>query len=182
MKILDFVEKWPVSLLPLIALFVVPFAVYSQPQSLSTEAATPAHSASFLLAPSGGTVVLGEVFEVLILLSTGEARVDGADAILRYNPKMLRVVALEKGGLFEEQLQNRVDDVAGEIRLSDMTFDAGPKMGTFGVVSFEALQRGATSVFFDFLPGATRDSNVALTSSGGEDLLKEVGNAQYVIK
>lgn len=182
MKILNFVEKWPVSLMPLITLLAVPFVVYGQPPSLPTKAAVSAPSASFLLSPSRGTVALGEVFEVSILLSTGGAGVDGADAILRYNPRMLKAVALENGGLFEERLQKRIDEVAGEIRLSEMTFDSRPKMGTFGVVSFETLQKGTTSVFFDFLPGATRDSNVALTSSGGVDLLKEVGNAQYVIE
>ena len=180
MKFLDFVEKWPIALIPLIVLFLIPFTVYSQPPSLPAAATTPEYSASLLLSPSNETVPVGGVLEVSILLSTGEAKVDGADAILRYNPRMLKVVALEKGGLFEEYVQETVDEVEGRIYLSGLTFDPRPKSGTLGTIIFEPLAAGTTTVFFEFTPGSTKgDSNVALT---GVDILKEVSNAKYVIE
>jgi len=182
-EILDFLEKWPVVFLPLIVLFLIPFTVYSQPQSVVSKATTPEYSASLLLSPASGTVPVGELLEVSILLETGEAKVDGADAILRYNPQMLKVVELKKGGLFEEYIQESVDEVQGEIHLSGLTFDPRPKTGTLGTILFEPLTTGTTTVFFEFTPGATKgDSNVALTGSGGVDILEEVQNAKYVIE
>lgn len=181
MKFLDFIEKWPVVLLPILVLLAIPFTVYSQPRVGST-AATQQYSAALLLSPTQETVILGETFEVSILLETGEAKIDGVDAVLRYNPGVLKVVKLEKGGLFEEYVYEKVDEVKGEIHLSGVTFDPRSKTGTFGTILFEPLREGITTVFFDFTPGSTEDSNVALTGSSGTDILKKVGNARYVIQ
>lgn len=182
MKFLDFVEKWPISLMPLLVLLMIPFTVYNQPPTTTSTAATPKYTASLLLSPSNGTVPVGELLEVSVLLETGEAKVDGADTILRYNPTMLRVVELKRGGLFGEYIQEEVDETGGRIRLSGLTFDPQPKTGTFGTILFEPLKEGTTTVFFEFTPGSTKDSNVALSGAAGVDILKEVKNGIYVVE
>ena len=186
MKILDFIEKWPIVLMPFLVLVAIPFTVYSQPQSTTSTASTaaePEYSASLGLSSSEETAAVGGALEVGIILSTGEAKIDGADAVLRYNPQMLRFAALERGELFEEYVQEEVDETEGCIRLSGLTLDAQPKNGTLGRITFEALKKGTTTVFFEFTPGATKgDSNVALSGAGGVDILKEVQNGIYIIE
>lgn len=169
--------------MPFLVLVAVPFIVYSQPQSTTSTAAEPKYSASLALSSSLETAAVGSVLEVGIILSTGEAKIDGAQAVLRYNPQMLKAAALERGELFEEYVQEEVDETEGYIRLSGLTLDPQPKNGTLGRIVFEALKEGTTTVFFEFIPGATKgDSNVALSGSGGVDILKEVQNGRYVIE
>ncbi len=169
--------------MPLIVLFLIPLTVYSQPQSTASTAAEPEYSALLSLSPAQETVSVGEIIEVTILLSTGEAEVDGAEAVLKYNPKMLGLFSVEKGTLFEEYFPEKIDREEGKIALAGVTFSPQEKNGVLGKLVFRALEEGTTTVFFDFTPGATRgDSNVALTGAGGVDILKEVGNAQYVIE
>lgn len=183
MKILDFLEKWPISLMPLVVLFLIPFTVYSQPPSTTSTAAAPEYSASLRLSPTSGVLVPGELVEISILLSTNGAKVDGTDAVLRYNPRMLKVSKLEEGTLFEEYIQEAVDETEGRIKLSGLTFDPQPKNGTLGTILFETLKEGTTTVFFEFTPGLTKgDSNVALSGAGGVDILKEVENGKYVVE
>ena len=167
--------------MPLLVLLAIPFTVYSQPR-IESKATTPPYFASFLLSPAQATMTVGELWGVEILLSTNEAKVDGADAILRYDPRMLRVLELQKGDLFEEYVAESVDGVKGEIRLSGLTFDPRPKTGILGTILFEPLSQGTTVVFFEFTPGATKDSNVALGGAGGVDILKEVESGRYVIE
>lgn len=181
MKLLDFIEKWPITLMPFLVLLAIPFTVYSQPQTTST-AAAPEYSAALRLSPTSGVLVPGELVELSILLSTNGAKVDGVDAVLRYNPRMLKVSRVEKGTLFEEYVQESVDEAEGRIKLSGLTFDPLPKSGTLGTILFEILKEGTTTVFFEFTPGSTTDSNVALSGAGGVDILKEVKNGKYTVE
>jgi len=182
MKFLDFLEKWPISLMPLIILLLMPFTVYRQPPATTSTAAPPEYSAAFFLLPTEETLSVSQPLEVSIFLQTGRARVDGADAVLRYNPRMLKAVRLKRGDLFEEYIYENIDETKGEIRLSALTLNPQPKSGTFGTVLFETLKKGTTTVFFEFTPGSSKDSNVALSGSGGVDILKEVKNGSYVIE
>lgn len=169
--------------MPLLVLLMIPLTVYSRPPAVTSTAATPEYSAALLLSPAGGTIPVGETLKVEILLETGEAKVDGTDAVLRYNPRMLRLLKLEKGNLFEEYVQESVDEVEGRIKLSGLTFNPLPKSGILGTILFEPLVAGTTTVFFEFTPGTTKgDSNVALTGGNGIDILKEVQNGRYVIE
>lgn len=181
-RILDFLEKWPSSLLPLLVLLAIPFTIYNQPPATTSTASEPEYHASLRLSPSRATLTPGEVFEVSILLDTGQSKVDGADAVLKYNPRMLELLSLERGTLFEEYISEEADRENGEITLAGVTFSPRKKNGTLGHLAFRALKKGSTTVFFEFLPGATKDSNVALAGAGGVDILKEVVNAQYAIE
>lgn len=183
MKFLDFIEKWPISVGLVISTLVVLFVLPTQePPQLQTIAEVPEPLALLYLTPSEKTLAVGELLEVAIFLTTKEAKVDGVEAVLGYNPQMLKALKVEGGTLFEEYPLEKIDEEKGQIQLTGLTLDAQEKTGTLGYVTFEALGRGVTNIFFEFASGSGKDSNVALTKSGGADVLKEVENGRYVIE
>lgn len=183
MKLLEFFEKWPIVLGFVVGISIVPFTITRQEKvTPPVTTALAKSSASLYLSPPQKTLALGEIFEVAVLLATEDAKVDGVDAVLNYNPKMLKVLKVEKGRLFEEYIPEKVDEEKGRILISGLTFYPQEKTGTLGRVTFETLKAGTTTIFFEFTPGSTKDSNVALTESNGSDILKKVGDAKYVIE
>ncbi len=144
-------------------------------------------SASFSLSPSSGVCVPNGTFEVAITL-TSDVEVDGATAIIEYDPRLLKAVSLTNGDIFPFELANSIDSSAGRLRLDAGVNFANPDnhtgSGTFGVIKFEALQVGSASPSFDFTLGSTTDSNAAdaethddaLTSTSGGSYTFEEGN------
>lgn len=183
MKFLEFFEKWPIVLGFVVGILIVPSTITRQEKvTPPVTTALAKSSASLYLSPPQKTLALGEIFEVAVLLATEDAKVDGVDAVLNYNPKMLKVLEIEKGRLFEEYIPEKVDKEKGRILISGLTFYPREKTGTLGRILFETLKEGATTVFFEFTPSSTTDSNVALSESYGADILKEVSNGRYIIK
>lgn len=136
--------------------------------------------ASFSLSPSTGVCIPGGSFDLNIILTSDE-EVDGATAIINYDPSILEAVSLTNGNIFPYELVNSIDSSAGRLR-----FDAGVNFanpdnhtgsGTFGVIKFKVLQIGGASLSFDFTAGDTKDSNVADAETHNDVLTSTTGGS-----
>ena len=151
----------------------------------------PKEGAVLFLDPAFLTVKRGEEFEVGIVLDTKENFVSGADVILRFDPRFLKVVdsdpkkegvQITPGKIFSQYLGNRVDLAKGRITISGICdtkkFFSG--RGLVAKIKFLPLSLGKTKVFFEFQPARTADSNVAGTSA--KDILDRTAGGEYSIK
>lgn len=130
---------------------------------------------------------LNENIKVTIGLSTGDSVTDGADVVIKYDPKVLEATAgaFEKGTIYPEYPNIQIDPKEGMIQLSGIsstkigsTFGG---VGVFGRLSFKAKSAGAATLSVEFAPGATNDSNI-IESKSGKDVLESVSNLNLNIK
>lgn len=124
---------------------------------------------------------VGEKITVEINLSSGK-KVDGADILINYDPKILSAKPVTAGGVFSDFPTNKVDENLGRITVSGITDKSGGVLanGLLGSVEFVAKASGATQISLEFTPGSTSDSN--LTESGtGKDILEEVSDLELTI-
>jgi peptidoglycan hydrolase-like protein with peptidoglycan-binding domain len=147
-----------------------------------------AETATLTLSPSARSIALGDVFDVDILLDTGDNSVDGVDIhYLNYKPQYLEIIdsdtgldgiQIKAGTLFPSTMTNKVDAQKGTINFSQIT-RAGGKFtgdGVLATITFKVVGVDTPDVLFDFTPGSTRDTNVA---SGGQDVLASVVGARF---
>jgi len=137
---------------------------------------------------------VGEKFKVTISLDLGEKTTQGADIFLRYNPQQLLLSELT--GHFSSEAEKylqindsaftvfpyfNLDETKGLIVFSSLA-QPNEKIGgaiIVAAIEFKALQIGETELNFDFILGATDDTNVAFE---GEDILSAVENLKINIK
>lgn len=128
------------------------------------------------------TIKVGEKVTVDINLSS-ISRVDGADILINYDPKLLSAEPVAAGVIFRDFPVNRVDEAGGRITVSGITDASGGVLadGLFGSLEFTAKASGTTRISLEFTPGSTADSN--LTESGtGKDILEKVENLEVSIQ
>lgn len=124
---------------------------------------------------------VGEKITVDISLSSGK-KVDGADILINYDPKILTARPLTPGSIFSDFPTNKVDEAKGSIIVSGITDKSSGVLanGLFGSVQFTAKAAGTARISLEFTPGSTADSN--LTESGtGKDILEEVSDLELTI-
>ncbi len=143
----------------------------------------------------------GRTYSVGVILESVGKEIDGVDVAIRFDPKKVRVTStsVTPTALFERYpsnlVCNRVGDsngkctAAGVIKFSGLSFNPQKISGVIGTFSFEPLTKGEANFTFDFTPGATTDSNIAVHCGGeesepcaGVDALGAVLNANYVFK
>lgn len=159
------------------SLFVILFISAVSVRSVS------AQSPSLLFEPSTLTVDTNEVFEVNIVVDTAGEEVGGVGAIIHYDPQYLQVVqpsdthtGVAKGNLFDYYPKASFDNTKGEIYISGVVSNINTLFsgkGVLGSAAFMAMQSGSTTVVYDFTPGSTKDSNIAVTHGSG-DVLSQV--------
>lgn len=125
---------------------------------------------------------VGEKITVEINLLSGK-KVDGADILINYDPKILTARPLTTGSIFSDFPVSKVDENLGTIIVSGITDKTGGVLakGLFGSVEFTAKTAGTARISLEFTPGSTADSN--LTESGtGKDILEKVNDLQLTIQ
>jgi hypothetical protein len=148
-------------------------------------------AATLALSPAAQTVSVGNTFTVSILLDTTGQSIYGVDIYsLRYDPTALEAqdanstaagVQIQAGTLMTDVQYNTVNSVAGAIQFSQTAATTGGNysgIGTLATVTFKALKSGPTNVTFDFTPGSTTDTNVAVLYT---DVLTAVTNGSYTL-
>lgn len=159
--------------------------------------------ATLAMQPESVSVTGGQEFSVDIFLVTNGRQVSGVDAIITYDPKVLKLqssfasaaASATSSALFDEYPANDVDDAKGVITLSAIQkpgeiFNGS---GVLGRLTFEsaapiqipeaALRSNTpkqTTVSFSFQKDAKDDSNVVDTN--GDDILGHVVNATVTVK
>ena len=138
---------------------------------------TSSASASLKFEPSSIEAQANQNFSAKIIIDTAGQSVGGAGAKLIYNPTLIAIVSIEPGTPFSDYPTINFDNRSGRAVISgivpspDQLFSG---KGTFAVVNFQTISSGITEVSFDFEPGSTTDSNIAVTHGNG-DVLGEVG-------
>lgn len=129
---------------------------------------------------------LGDSIEVTVGVSTGESVTDGTDVVIKYDPKVLEASsgAFEKGTIYSEYPNIKVDSQDGLIQLSGISSTAGQGfqgVGVFGRLNFKTKAQGSTTLSVDFVKNATHESNIVENQSG-KDVLVGVSNLNLNIK
>lgn len=143
--------------------------------------ARPAQAVSFSLSPAEGEFAAGEEFEAVILLSTGQERIIGADAILKFDPKKLEVLEILPGDIFNLYPQEKIEE--GKILISAVLENKKDfwGQGILAKLKIKGKTAGKTNLNFEFTPGRTDDSNIAIAGTS-KDLLAKTKNGLYTFK
>lgn len=127
------------------------------------------NQAFFSLSPPDSLPRVGETFNIDLTLSTDEAKVKSAEAILTFDPNKLAVVSLTPGAIFDSYPKKNFDtlgniDLSGTMTVTTASFSG---IGKFGTITFKGLASGETTVSFSCTAGVTTDTNIiqALTDA-----------------
>lgn len=137
----------------------------------------------FLFSPDSVSTSQGQEFTTDIVMDTGGNEAGGGGAILKFNPVFLEVVNITPGIIFDDYPLAFKDNDKGVVKISgiagstDNLFKGKDK---FASVTWRSKASGTTSVTFDFTPGSTTDSNIAVKFGNG-DVLSSVGSLNVTI-
>ena len=143
-----------------------------------------AHAAASLrLEPELKYISIGETLELEIIMNTDGEQAAGGDVIITYDPEVVSVVDLLPGKLFSDYPSATFDNVAGVAKLSGIVASISELFtgeGVFGRIIVQGKKAGSTELTFDFTPGSTTDSNIAVTYGSG-DILAKVSQAIVIV-
>ncbi len=126
-----------------------------------------------------------ETIPVSVMVDSGGHSLDGADLIIRFDPKVLEATpgSLIAGSIFDEYPLLSVDAKAGIISASGVSsLRPGFKgVGQFIIVGFKAKVKGNTSLTIDFTKDSTSDSNL-VEKGTSKDILEIVDNLDIDIQ
>ena len=143
------------------------------------------HLASLSVSPQNIQTREGDQFTVKVFVDTQGRLVNGIDAIVVYDPKVLEVVDQPTtGDLFTSLLVNTVDSARGQIILtgSRLSKQSQPLQGTgtLANISFIAKTAGNTNITLLFDPATTTASNI-VEASTNNNILTDVNSATIQI-
>lgn len=158
----------------LITLLFVPLAL---PTSIN------AAVASLKFQPSSMNLGVGERLIVDIIIDTAENEVAGCGAKIEYDPNIISVVSIDLGSIFNDYPSATFDNNTGRAMISGIV--NSPKnlykgQGKFGTITLQMVSTGMTKVKFEFTPGSTTDSNIAVTYGNG-DILESVNELNITV-
>lgn len=134
--------------------------------------------ASFSLSPQNQEVSKGATFTVTINFDSGESKVEAADCVLKYDPKILRVNKIIPGLIFPQYPRKEVREdkifLSGTIGVEKSQREGVNGQGPLGSIEFKAIQTGNTSLEF------VREETII--ASHGENILEKVQNVFLSIK
>lgn len=139
--------------------------------------------ARFYFEPSKLDVAVGQEFATTIMIDTAGQSVGGAGAILNYDKNSLEFVSIETGSIFDDYPLAAHEEGASRVLVSGIVGskdDLYKGRDIFAKVMWRAKKEGNTSIVFDFTPGNTKDSNIAIMEAPG-DILQSVVNASISI-
>ena len=150
--------------------------------------ASGVEAATLSVSPQNGQYNIGEIFNINIILDTQGANTYGVGIrYLNYDPSLLEVqdvnpspgIQILPGSLYSRTQVNSVNSTQGKIEFVQLTSDGEVYngQGVLATVTFKVISPGEASVYFDFSPSSTVDSNVA--DGEGNDILTNVINGQY---
>jgi len=135
--------------------------------------------ASLSFSPASKSVMVGDSFEVDVVLDTGGVKTDGVDILISYDEMKLEAKNAALGNLYDNKINEDVSQ-PGKIVLQAVS-DVGSGFvgtGNLAKLSFKSIAGGPTLVSFDMIGESTIDCNV---SADGEDILASVSNGTYTI-
>ena len=135
--------------------------------------------ASLSFSPASKSVMVGDSFDVDVVLDTGGVETDGVDVLISYDEMKLEAKNASLGNLYDNQINEDVSQ-PGKIVLQAVS-DVGSGFvgtGNLAKISFKAIAGGPALVSFEMIGESTTDCNV---TANGEDILASVSNGAYTI-
>lgn len=139
---------------------------------------------SLVLAPESKnftlTVNLEEEFSLKVLIDTFGQSAGGGGVKLNFDPARLKALEIIPGSIFGDYPGAVIDNAKGKITISGLassTNNMFSGQGIFATIKWKSLKPGNTEITFDFQPGSTTDSNIAVTFGNG-DILTQVNTAK----
>ncbi len=134
-------------------------------------------------APASGDQAVGETFQVIVKVDTGEQEVAAADAIISFDSTKLKVNQVSKGDFFPE-FSYDLENSEGELSIWGMvetTLELVSGEGDLATITFEAESNGEAAV--SFLCEEGNDTDSAIWDSSGNDLIDcaSNGSGSYTI-
>lgn len=122
---------------------------------------------------------VNEIVPVVVMIDSGGKNLDGADLIVRFDPKALEATpgALIAGSIFDEYPLLSIDTKVGLLSASGVSSLRPGFTGTgqFVLVNFRAKTKGSTYLTVDFTKDSTADSNLVERGTS-KDVLENVDN------
>lgn len=141
--------------------------------------------ASITLIPKEKQVKTGDTFTIEVKLNTNNREINGADAVIKYNPLFLEAAEkIENGDLFDNLLIAHVDKNKGIIDITASRLSNEQKTisgeGVLALVTFVAKQKGETTVDLIFDEARSDTSNVLETKTS-KNILTTVSGSLITI-
>lgn len=136
------------------------------------------------LVPARYQAKVGDAFTLSVELDAIGKQLDGADAILRFDPTVLEVVDINPGTYFSTYPRKTIDNVNGSVKVTGFTSSVLPPLESpqqLFTLNMQAKKAGSYKVTIEFIKDETTLSNLVehITS---KNILGEVENAQVVIQ
>lgn len=147
----------------------------------------PIREGTLLLLSQKDQYKVGETIPVLVRVDSGGHSVDGVDAVIRYDNKLLLASssAIIRGTAFSDFPQAVVDQKNGLIKISGVSGVSGTAFSgidELATVNFKAVAPGTAAAVLDFTKaGDTSDSNI-IEAGTPDDVLGKVVNLKVNIK
>ena len=137
-----------------------------------------------MILPTTDTVSLNEEFEVTVTLSADGLVLDGADAIVSFDPEKLEAVSIRESSLFSSYPRKTTDNSAGEVKITGFGNPDRKELeqeSDFAYITFRAISPGEAMINFEFEPGKTNLS-VMVEKDTSKNVLGEVSGGAVDIK
>lgn len=131
---------------------------------------------SLLFSPSDIATTTNTQFNVNVLINTAGQNVSGAGAKIVFDPYYLTAISITTGEIFADYPAAIINNQTGQITISGISSsptDLYNSSGTFATIAFRPYHPGQTKVKYNYVPGSTVDSNIAVMTGNG-DILSEV--------
>lgn len=139
--------------------------------------------ASQYLQPAHLLKKTGETFTLGVVITAPKRKLDGADTIIKYDPKMVEVTDIKQGEFFTNYPRKTIDKANGVIKMTGFTpkdTNANGDNFIFFTIEAKALASGTAKFVFEFEKGKTNLSTV-VESRTSRNLLGTVAGATVSI-
>ncbi len=131
-----------------------------------------AASASFKFSPSEQTITTNTPFKVAIVVDPAGYSIGGAGSIILYDPQVINVLSIDPGPIFVDYPIAAIDNTHGKLTISGIASSDHfiTDQGVFATITVVTKDLGNSKMSFLFSPGATTDSNIAISTGNGDIL------------
>ena len=143
----------------------------------------PVQAGSLRFSPERAQVTLGQSVPTQIMIDTKGQPIGGAGVKLLYDPQEVVIENIQIGSIFADYPVVAYDNNQGRATISGISADINSLFqgsAVFAIVTWKPVSLSGGLVRFDYQPGGTRDSNLAVTTGTG-DILSEVNTLQIQV-
>lgn len=139
---------------------------------------------SLLFSQESKSIAINQTFNIDIILDTAGEQAGGVDAVVKYKPSLIQGISIQTGQIFSDYPAAIIDNQKGQINISGIASSKNrlySGKGTLATITFKGVSSGKAIINFNYLPGSTRDSNIAVLYGTG-DVLGRVNSLTVTIQ